>query len=81
MGDLIEDLASRRQVQQQGITRSPADGGDREPALAAQYRAWAEGVSDRCQHRRPPTLGGGPLRGVWAHRKDDRSEHFENESR
>jgi hypothetical protein len=83
--DLIEDLASQQiekgvltgKFNSRGlVTRSLAGGGAPERQLAAQYRAWADQVSDRW----PRT--GALLRQMaanyeeWAHREDDQSEHF-----
>jgi hypothetical protein len=83
--DLIEDLGSQKfetglhtgKFNSRGIiSRSLADGGAQERQLAAQYRAWADRVSDRW----PRT--GALLRLIaanyeeWAHREDDQSEHF-----
>ena len=83
--DLIEDLRSPKfetgldtgKFNSRGITtRSPADGGSQERQLAAQYRAWADRISDRW----PRT--GALLRRTaadyeeWAHREDDQFERF-----
>jgi hypothetical protein len=87
--DLIEELHSEKfetglhtgKFNSRGVTsRSLADGGAQERQLAAQYRAWADRVSDRW----PRT--GALLRRMaadyeeWAHREDDESEHFGDHS-
>jgi hypothetical protein len=83
--DLIEDLGSQKfetgidtgKFNSRGIiTRSPADGGTQERRLAAQYRGWADRVSDRWPRTGALLRQMAASHEEWAHREDDESEHF-----
>jgi hypothetical protein len=58
------------------ITRSLVDGGTQERQLAAQYRAWADRVSDRWPRTGALLRRMAASHEEWAHREDDESEHF-----